>query len=364
MNNGTTVYGIWINGILDQNSLTSNNPFKGSQINPRSSIVSVGSVGSLQNAQFDSNIVRTSQIVAGPPVINLKGGMLAGGFIGTASPFINQRGSIVSVIGSGGDFRGSNIPRGSSLPRGLSIPRGSSINGGSTLIMGNPNVLPISRGSSVTILPNQAPVLNSVLGRIQTGLPTHQQAAITSVPIPGPTMIGRGSTVGLNTQVLAPVINPTTFIPRGSQVIQTNSNIVPIISPASGIRSSSIVNAPPIGVGFNSIARNSTLIAPITPRGVVSVTPSKIQSTTIVTQPPIIPKPQILTTPPISTPPVLTQPILTPSRGQLNPFNPVPAPNPFSIARLSSVSPPRVVGINRPITPNPFGIAPQPVIRR
>lgn len=103
MLDGTTVYGIWINGVLDQNSLTSTNPFKGSQLNnPRSSIVSVGSVGSLQNAQFGSGIVRTSQIVAGPPRINLTGGMLAGGFVGTASPFVNQRGSIVSVIGPGG----------------------------------------------------------------------------------------------------------------------------------------------------------------------------------------------------------------------------------------------------------------------
>lgn len=363
MLDGTTVYGIWINGVLDQNSLTANNPFRGSQIqNPRSSIVSVGSVGSLQNVRFDSNIARTSQIIAGPPVINLKGGILGGGFIGKASPFVNNRGSVISVVGPGGDFRGSSIPRGSSIQRGSSVPRGSSIPSGSSMLMGHLNTAPapIMRGSSVNILSSKVPIIPAVR---PTGYPRGPSIIpqTSAVQVNQPVAIAaRNSTIGVNSFVRA----PSSIIPRGSQVIQTPPSIIPGISRTSTVA----VNAP---IGITPISNVGSVgnlgLNPVIPSivGPPLITPTITSPR--VTQP--FGQPQILPPTIVSSPPT---PIIPPSiptirTGPLSPINPLSSvsvnsltPRGVSTARFSSVSPSRgplgPVGPQVALPLNNFGI--------
>lgn len=323
---GSIVYGIWINGVLDQTSLTSVNPNRGSQIVPsviRASNVSVGSIGSIQNGQIGSGIIRTSQITPGPPILNLTGGMLAGGFIGQASPFVNQRGSIVSVVGPSGDWRG-----------GLSIPRGSNV---MTRISPSPvlrtsSFSPIPRGSNVIINP------------------------ISTVPLVNAPIM-RTSIVGTN-------INPiSTIIPGAPAIVRTPSSLIAgsgsFGSSLTGLRSSIVVQ----GLVPSSISGGSTLIQPSPFVSPPVLTP------TIVTPPIITPAP-ITATYGINNINSLNAPIVsgigrnsivTTGLPGLNPFG----VNPMVQRNLPSVSPVRVSTVSagyRSVSPVPSSILGRPPV--
>lgn len=110
LNTGQIVYGLWLDGVVDPKSLSVTNPF-GSSLDLRGSIVSNASMTSLI---LPVGIARGSQIMNGPPILNLPGGMINQGFMGSAVPSA-LRGSTLSVLGPG-----SYNPRTSSFGMGLS----------------------------------------------------------------------------------------------------------------------------------------------------------------------------------------------------------------------------------------------------
>lgn len=307
---GTTVYGIWINGVLDQTSLTTTNPNQGGNMNQsgfRGSTASIGSIGSIN---FGSGLVRTSQIVPGPPMPNLRGGMLAGGFVGMASPFVNQRGSIVSVIGPGGEFRGSIIPRGSNVI----IPSASNVQ----TIRGS-SLSPIIRGSTVSPVAvplSLAPVLSSTIGRR---------------PTPMPPMGPRVSTFGSTAPIFTPAVTRASIV--GPSPPPRVSTITPL-SPFSGVRAMT-----PIPSSFG-------VPQPFTPPIVPTIIPKvgTIPQTVITSapQPLISPQSQITT---VSTPGIF------PSIS--------PASNVAVTSPVSSMGP--VTPIVRPLNVTP-SLFPQPMI--
>jgi hypothetical protein len=234
----------------------------------RGSIASFGSIGSIQNVQFGSAIARTSQIINGPPTINLNQGILNGGFRGTASPFVNQRGSIVSVIGPGGEFRGSSIPRGSSI------------------MIANSPINPIIRGSTVSILPKNGPALiSNVLGRRATGYPTPPLPGRTSTIVTNATNVNITPPIPsvITPTVIPPVsqrfpsvisgvsgVRPTTPIPNGLLPPSPSIPIIPspILKPNPGLNPFNQVNTGRVSSISPGIARTSQF-AVSTPRGVV-----------------------------------------------------------------------------------------------
>lgn len=110
LNNGQTVYGLWLNGVVDPNSLSSINTF-GSAFDLKGSVVSNGSMVSMI---LPPGITKGSQIMNGPPILNLPGGIINQGFTGSTSP-IPLRGSTLSVLGPG-----AYSPRTSTFGMGLS----------------------------------------------------------------------------------------------------------------------------------------------------------------------------------------------------------------------------------------------------
>lgn len=110
LKNSQTIYGLWVNGIVDQNSLSMTNTF-GSSLDLRGSVVSNGSISSMI---LPVGITRGSQITNGPPILNMPGGIINQGFTGSTSP-LPLRGSTLSVLGAG-----SFNPRTSTFGIGLS----------------------------------------------------------------------------------------------------------------------------------------------------------------------------------------------------------------------------------------------------
>ena len=283
--NGTTVYLIWINGVPDESSISTTNPFQqGSQLqNPRESNASIGSIPTIPGY---GGVGRTSLVVNGPPIVNLRGGILAGGFVGKMSPFVGPRGSIVSVIGPGGEFRGSIIPRGSGVGSNMSImtPPTSLASGALSI----PSVMPSALITNTSMSPNlssqvptlfQGPISNNVLTVPQMISPIGMSSPVQVEPLTtvGP---GVGPFITTGIQPLVPALVPMRPLSNSPSLpsILTTPSLVPQVpppfvagmgSPLINQRASRLVSAvSPLAVNRNVSAfsrRSGISVSPLRP---------------------------------------------------------------------------------------------------
>lgn len=145
---GQAVYGLWLNGVVDTNSLSVENTYESALDNFRDSVVSNASMNSVL---IGPGLIRASQVNGGPPILNLPGGIIGGGFTGVTTP-IPFRGSNVSLIGPG-----AYVPRGSTFGIGVSnMGVGTIIPGGIRSVRGS--TVSLAKGPTIT----NAPVLTAL----------------------------------------------------------------------------------------------------------------------------------------------------------------------------------------------------------